>query len=224
MVDTEGDPGAGPTRYRARSARGQGETLRRDLLESALELLSETADPDAVSIRAVARRTGVSATACYRHFVDRDDLVYCAVGLAFADFTQRLRSAVAATDDPFAALEAAGDAYHRYALEQPGRYRVLFSNPMDCPEETSATEEEAQMGIIAFFVLVELVQGVIDAGATAAADSEGRVDAGYLAFQLWSWIHGIVDLNITHTYDHWPATEQTIHDALRLLGLTRAEP
>jgi AcrR family transcriptional regulator len=204
-----------PANRRERSPRGEGEQLRTELLSHALELLSESGNPDDVSIRAIARRTGVSATAAYRHFVDRDDLVYCAVGATFEDFSASLSAAVAAADGPFEALAAAGRAYRTYAAEQPGRYRVLFSNPMSCPDTTSATDEEIDAGSGAFDMLVALVQDALDAGAPAGPDA----DATYLAFQLWSWIHGMVDLRITHPDAPWPDLDTMFVDAQAILGL-----
>ena len=205
----------GEVKHRERNARGEGEKLRRELLEHALGLLSEAGNPDDVSIRAIARATGVSATAAYRHFVDRDDLVFCAVGLAFEDFQERMTAHVAAADTPFEALRAAGVAYRSYAEDEPGRYRVLFSNPMACPETTTATAEEVVAGSSAFTQLVGLVEECLAAGAPAGSDA----DPEYLALQLWSWIHGIVDLRITHPGESWPPVDQMFEDAQRLLGL-----
>lgn len=45
------------------------------------------------------------------------------------------------------------------------------------------------------------------------------VTAEYLAYQLWTWIHGIVDLRITHPHDAWPDAADLFADAQRLLGL-----
>lgn len=207
-----------PTHRRERNPRGEGERLRRDLIDRGLELLSEASHPDEVSIRAIARRTGVSPTAAYRHFVDRDDLVYCAIGCAFEDFAKRMNDAIAEQSDPFDALSAAGRAYREYAEEEPGRYRVMFSNPMACPETTTATEEETDVVKGAFTTLVDLVQHCLDAGAPAA---QGCHSAEYLAFLMWTWIHGIVDLRITHAETDWPDAAQMFDDAQRLLGLTR---
>jgi len=207
-----------PPARRERNPRGEGERLRRELLVSALGLLSEAKHPDDVSIRAIARHTGVSPTAAYRHFVDRDDLVYAAIGLAFEEFTDALAAEVATATDPFDALAAAGRAYRTYALEERGRYRVLFSNPMPCPDATTATDDEIEVGEMAFEMLVGLVQACLDAGAPAAATG---ATAEYLAFQMWAWIHGIVDLRITHPDQEWPDAAQMFDDAQRALGLAR---
>jgi AcrR family transcriptional regulator len=206
-----------PAKRRERNPRGKGERLRRELVHNGLKLIEKSTHPDEVSIRAIARRTGVSATAAYRHFVDRDDLVYCAIVAAFEDFSEHLASAVAtAGDDPFEGLRAAGAAYRQYAAVQPGRYRVMFSNPMACPETTTATEAETELATDTFTMMVTLVQECLDAGAPAAS---GGASAEYLAFQLWTWIHGIVDLRITHPDIEWPDAATMFRDGQRLLGL-----
>ena len=60
---------------RPRNARGQGAQLRDDLLDATLAGLAVTGDPEDVSIRGVAKTTGVSPTAVYQHFADRDALI-----------------------------------------------------------------------------------------------------------------------------------------------------
>src|SRR6478752_4367465 len=107
---------------RPRSPRGQGEQLRRDLIHAALTLLSAAGDPEDVSIRAVAKAAGVSPTAAYRHFHDRDDLVEAACAECFELFTVVLVDAVAGVDDPFEAIRRAGRAYVEFARSDEGLY------------------------------------------------------------------------------------------------------
>ena len=58
-------------------------------------MLNEVGDADRVSVRAIARRAGVSPTALYLQFPDRDSLVAAAVDAGFdtfnAELTQRRR-------------------------------------------------------------------------------------------------------------------------------------
>jgi AcrR family transcriptional regulator len=213
---------------RVRNPRGSGNQLRDDLLASALELLSAAADPDDVSIRAIARHTGVSATAAYRHFEDRDDLVYSATKLAYTQFANRIAEAVQSSKDPFSALDAAGKVYRDIASDDPGRYRVMFSNPMMCPEHLKDTADEDDT-MDAFVQLIDLVQACLDAGASAATSTHNRpTDPGtshaeYLAALLWTWIHGIMDLRITHPDHPWPDAANMFADASASLGLVPAE-
>ena len=59
-----------PAHPRRRARRGEGERLREEILVAARELLAETNDADAVSVRAVAERVGVSTPSIYLHYAD----------------------------------------------------------------------------------------------------------------------------------------------------------
>jgi AcrR family transcriptional regulator len=200
---------------RTRNPRGQGDRLRDELIHSAVDLLSAAPHPDEVSIRAIARAAGVSPTAAYRHFEDREELVCAAVGACFAEFAADMLARTADIEDPFERLREAGRAYLDYAEAEHGRYRVLFSNPT--PMDSELVEEDSA-GKVAFSQLVEIVQDCLDAGAPTRSD-----DATYLSFQVWSWIHGIVDLRITHSHMPWPPTEQMFDDMQVALGLVRPD-
>jgi AcrR family transcriptional regulator len=205
----------GPGLVRARSARGQGAQLRDDLLDATLGLLGATGDPEDVSIRAVAKAAGVSPTAVYQHFADRDALLAAACDRAFDRFATFLLDATQPIDDPFDRLAAAGSAYLRYADTEPGLYRVLFSNPLHLgAHDKSGFPDDDSAGSTAFGVLVDMVAACLGAGASAASDPV------YLSFQVWTWLHGIVDLHITHPGMPWPPAERMVGDIARVLGLT----
>ena len=211
-------------KQRSRNPRGQGDRLREELIAAAQDLLAEAAHPDDVSIRAVARRAGVSPTAAYRHFTDRDDLVMTAIHSCFDEFTEELAVAVADVDNPFDKLRAAGRAYFAFAQAGHGHYRVLFSNPMpfemahDLGHDQTGSDGAAagaeMAGSTAFEALIGLVQACLDAGAQTRTD-----DATYLSFQIWTWVHGIVDLRITHPVMDWPPAERMLDDLMVALGL-----
>ncbi len=206
---------------RPRSQRGEGEKLRDDLLDAALGLLGQAGDPEDVSIRAVAKAAGVSPTAAYRHFANRDDLVVAACEHCFDLFTSLMLDAIDGVDDPFARLRIVGEVYLRFAHDDEGLYRTLFSNPMEYKEDFT---NEASAGKTSFAVLVDMVQDCIDAGAVARGPGgEGPADATYLAFQVWTWMHGIVDLRITHRQLPWPDPYVMLGDLQRALGLYRSE-
>ncbi len=202
---------------RPRSARGQGEHLRGELIEAALALLAQAGDPEDVSIRAVAKAAGVSPTAAYRHFEDRDALIQAACEHCFDLFAALLLQAIEGVDDPFDALRRSGEAYLRFALEDQGLYRAMFSNPLHIAKDYS---DEESAGRTAFVVLVDMVQACLDAGAPASGPGGvGEPDATYLAIQVWTWLHGMVDLHITHPAMPWPDMTLLVDDVARTLGL-----
>jgi AcrR family transcriptional regulator len=178
---------------RPKSARGEGDRLRQDLLESAANLMATHGDVESISLRAVARNAGVSATAVYRHFDDHLTLLREASEFCWANFRDALAAARRSSTDPFISFRAHGEAYVRFAVDQPGQYRVLFSNKLDVGDEPSA------VGRSAFQLLVDDVTTILD-----LLDDDR--DPQFVAAQVHTWIHGIVDLRNTHPDVPWPDT------------------
>ncbi len=108
------------------------EPLRRSdtetaILEAARDLLAD-GGMDALSMRAVAARVGVSATAIYNYFENKRALVERVISMGFERFDGYLREAV--VDRPKGSAErlrSLGEAYIRFALENRAYFRVLFS-------------------------------------------------------------------------------------------------
>ena len=197
---------ATPTAHRKRSARGEGDTLRTDLLVAAADLIGAHGEIEAVSLRAVARQAGVSPTAVYRHFDDHVELIREAVDHCWSTFYDQLRQATDSSDDPFVAFRAMGDAYVVHAMEHPGQYRVLFSDKVDLGDGDSPG------GLAAFQLLV-------DAVARMLAELGDDRDPFFVAVQVHTWIHGIVDLCGSHPSMPWPETAQLLDGLSTALGL-----
>ncbi len=203
----------GATGERSRNPRGEGDRLRRELLDAAAELIAETGDVEKVSLRAVAQRVGVSPTAVYRHFDDRVALLHAAVAHCWSEFAAALATA-GQVEDPHQRLRAMGTAYTHFAVEQHGKYAVLFSDTVDLLE--GGEEQGDSFGGEAFQLLVDLVAEILD------ANGDGR-DPYFVAVQTHTWIHGIVDLTCRNPKMWWPPVDDLLDDLLVRLGLT-AQP
>ncbi len=104
--------------------------LRTALLDAALAIIAETG-PQGLTIREVARRAGVSHTAPYRHFTDKDELIVAVVEQGFTLMQQTMLDKKAAADqDPISQFAASGIAYIDFALEHPAYYRVMYSGDL----------------------------------------------------------------------------------------------
>lgn len=181
-------------------------------------LLSASGDPEDVSIRAVAKAAGVSPTAAYRHFTDRDSLIEEACNHSFDLFTRGIQDAISGITDPFEALRQAGRAYASYGEQEPGLYRALFSNPLHLDRNWSDLNSP---GRTAFNLLIDMVEACLAAGAPATGPGGSTpADPGYLAFQAWTWLHGLVDLRITHPNMPWPDLDAMLDDLASTLGLS----
>lgn len=191
---------------RERNPRGEGDRLRADLLDAAAELIAEHRSVDRVSLRAVAAAAGVSPMAVYNHFDDKSQLMEAAVDHCWDEFRDTLAHAYLSTDDPYERLRVAGRAYVRFALEQPGKYRVMFTGAADLPLRPEP------VGMSAFDQLVEVVSAILD----ARGDDREPV---FVAVQVHTWVHGIVDLVGCHPDGPWPPVEDLLDDLATRLEL-----
>jgi AcrR family transcriptional regulator len=187
------------TSARARNPRGQGERLREALIEAAIELLADLQDVDALSVRAVTARVGVTPTALYLHFADKDEMLEAVKARCF----QELRSYTLAAEqqagpDPRTQLERHIQAYIQFAADLPGYYRVLFhtrrgQQPRTAPSPSNLQELEwSDIGTQAFGDLVRGVERCLPP----------RSDPFPVALIIWAAEHGYVSLR--ESLSHFP--------------------
>ncbi len=181
-------------RPRRRARRGEGELLRAEILTAARELLAETQDADAVSVRAVADRVGVSTPSLYLHFADKQALLDAVCELVFADLDERMQAAAATTDDPFDGLRLRGLAYAEFALANPEQYRLAMMrmpavhDRFDKHSYSPFSAEDIVAGPT-YHHLIEAVNSCIEVGVFAPG-----TDPNFVATSLWAATHGAVSL------------------------------
>ncbi len=122
--------GAPSVPRRPRVRRGNAEdqlALKRALIDAAQQLFVE-GGTDAVTMRAVAARVGVSAMAPYRYFADKAELLTGLWEFALEGLHERMRAAVDADHPSARARQAAmTDAFLGYWEEYPERYRLVYA-------------------------------------------------------------------------------------------------
>ena len=103
-------------------------SLRTAILSAAIESLEAG---EKFSLRAIARRVGVSPTAPYRHFTDRRELESAVAVEGFKDLRADLAAALtdpAAARSPVDVLAPLASAYVTFALRRPAIFRLMFGN------------------------------------------------------------------------------------------------
>lgn len=203
--------------------------LRNALIRAAIELAVE-GGPDAVVLRAAARKVGVSATAAYRHFEGQNDLL----GAVKEYGQQRLvasmesvgRDEVHGTGPAAtrARMVALGRGYIRFAREEPGLYRTAFCHkvlgsldaiPSDGPE---ACEEDSGHEVRSFRMLSETLDEAVAVGLIAPGRRPGA------ELSAWATVHGTAMLFLDGPLGALPQQEadqvvdRVLHDIVA--GLT----
>ncbi|MES2521276.1 MAG: TetR/AcrR family transcriptional regulator [Gemmatimonadota bacterium] len=185
--------------------------LRRALLDAALRILRDEGI-SALTLRAVARAAGVSATAPYRHFPDRRALV---AGVAEEGF-DRLRVAMetaAGQGEGREGFRNLAFAYVEFAHAFPDEYRVMFG-PEVAHHGDHPTLANASRSVLA------MVAGGIRELQRAGVVRDG--DPQLLAVTLWATLHGVVMLSLDGQSDEVaPSREALVTEATRtiMLGL-----
>lgn len=160
-------------------------SVREALIAAALELLAGDGEPDALSLREVARRVGVSHPAAYHHFAGKESLLAAVAAEGF----KRLDAAMAAAADGFAEdqalprFEALGIAYVRFAIAHPRLFRHMFRRGALGPEDVELLRQAASHS---FMRVLLATQGIRpDLGPDEAMD---------LTLLAWTAMHGTVML------------------------------
>lgn len=203
------------TPERVRNRRGQGALLRDEIVAAAGRLLDETGRDDAITLRAVARKVGISAPSIYPHFADRDAIVAAVVDESFDQLISAIQRASAGTLDPVERLRAGCHGYLDYASTAPHRYALLFTNPKSHKQAETRADDP---GAAAFNLLVEAIQACVDAGGSASTDASGDATA------LWAGLHGYATLHAARPAFPWPAgTALTDHLIVALARIPTPE-
>lgn len=157
--------------------------LRAACLRAARELLEEDGSAG-LSLRAVARRAGVSATAPYRHYADREALVSAVAAEGYRELAEHLAEAHPAPSTPDE-LAAVAVAYVQFALDHPALFRAMFAEPCD-----PASEER----VAATNAIHEYVRTIVRATFPG-------VDAEALSTTVWALVHGLAFLHLDGKLD-----------------------
>lgn len=152
--------------------------LRQALLEAALEVVN-VSGVDAVTMSGLSKSLGVSVAAPFRHFPTREALLVALAEEGAIHMVRFMAEAAARQTDPLEAQRARGVAYVRFAVVEPGYFRLLAR-----PEIVSASEHLRQANE-AQQALMEPVLGRHHQGLVST--ELARRSAGMLAAQALTY-------------------------------------
>ncbi|WP_189936824.1 TetR/AcrR family transcriptional regulator [Streptomyces sulfonofaciens] len=145
--------------------------LRNALERAALSLVAERG-PHGFTLAEACRRAGVSVSAPYKHFADREALLASLAIKGYREQQRRFGAAVAATEDPAGQLAAFAAAYVRFAAEERALFDITFLAGLDKDRHPELHEAGTEL----FDTLVP-VAGRIAPGEAAALDLLVRIAA-----------------------------------------------
>lgn len=189
MTATRPDAGrpVGPPARPGRARRGEGDRTREAILAAADHLLVASGSEEAVSVRAVADAVGLTPPTIYRHFEDKDHLLFEVCAVHFDRLDREVVAPVVATvADPVEALRRIAHDYVRFGLDDPEHYRIMFMGHAQHTPERYDDHQILSTGC--FGSVIDVVSRAVDEGRLRAGEGGPTV----LAFVLWSALHGLV--------------------------------
>ena len=169
------------------------------LLAAARQILDENG-LHAVGLRETARRVGVSATAAYRHFTNKEDLLASVAAEGFRELAAAMQSATRGATP----LIRAGLAYIEFANQNRGLFRLMFG-PVLVERTKYPALHAASAGVEAL-----LLRGVADVDQRPLNDNPAAMAA-------WGLVHGLAHLIVDGFFPAARATAQ----AEEILGKIR---
>lgn len=176
--------------------------LREALIESGMRLLAERS-AEQLSLREIARDVGVSATAVYRHFPDKQSLLYALCEKGALILAERSEQAMAEAGRGRAGFDATGRAYVRFAVEHPALFRLIMTTK--APE--SAFSPNVSLVSPAARQLRDNIRELLPSDAS---EDQQRM----AAIHAWSLVHGMAMLML----DGQIPADDAIIDSISAVG------
>jgi AcrR family transcriptional regulator len=187
-------------------------TTSRELLVATARTYLDEHGLEGLTLREIARRAGVSHGAPLRHFDSLAALCSVVATEAFEGLYGAVADAMAAAgDEPRTRLQAAGHAYVRFAVANPGPYSLMF-RPDRCDPSDADLQAAGQAAFAQLLFAVSEAQGAGWHPADHTAD---------LAAVVWSGVHGVAGLAILGVLDRTVAVNGGDADLTHLLDLTQ---
>jgi AcrR family transcriptional regulator len=159
---------------------------RRQLILDQTRLLAREAGWHAVTIRAVAQRTRLSAPSLYELFPSKTALLAAVARAGFAELAQSLSTGDG--DDDLGPLHRSAARYWRFARDDPTLYDLMFHQPLELQFAGGKTPAELHAG---FAALETFVTDAAHQLAIELPDPETATET------WWASMHGIVSLAIS---------------------------
>jgi len=184
------------SRAKSKAAYHHGD-LRKALVEAGIEIV-ENDGVQALSLRGVARRAGVSQTAPYHHFADKEALLAAIAETGFRDLADAMDADVTARRPAPAALPAAhrvqalGFGYVHFAVGHPGRFRLMFGPMIDCKENYPSLLQASMRSY-------DMIQTAVAARLTEIGTPYPNLEASTMT--AWALVHGLATLLIDGRFE-----------------------
>lgn len=179
--------------------------LKNALVQAGVEILAREG-LSGLSLRKVAKQAGVSHAAPYSHFADKQALIAAISTEGFKQLHFQIESVKKTYQpEPETLLIETAWAYMQFALNEPDRFKLMFSSALEKEKEYPDFVEISQDN---FQQLVEIVELCQQANILKGGDSD------LIALSVWGTVHGFVSLLLEGQISHTVLDKGTLKEIL----------
>ena len=163
--------------------------LKKELIEQGLRIINEEGE-ESLSFRKVAAACGVSHTAAYAHFSNKEDMINSIKETVADEFTNELEEAVkkVKSNSYDKKIIAMGRRYVSFFIERPDYYKFLFEKQMIAVHFDANNDYENDFK--AFRLLKKLYLNMIEESGIKKAKAQKEKEL----IQIWSSVHGLASI------------------------------
>ncbi|MFZ4605367.1 MAG: TetR/AcrR family transcriptional regulator [Caulobacter sp.] len=184
----------------ARKPKGDGHMRRGEILQAA-ERIFIAEGYQGATIRKIADEVGVSSTALYMHFRDKDEILLEICDSAIAVLLKQNSEIAVRPIDAVARVRLMLDAYITFALENPNAYQLVFCGHSGVLSDDKQAATEA-LGDSCYDKFLGAVREIGASGRLRTGTVESAAQA------MWAACHGLVALLLTKPTFHWSPTDE----------------
>jgi AcrR family transcriptional regulator len=179
--------------------------LKNALIQAGVEILAEDG-VSGLSLRKVALKAGVSHSAPYAHFVDKQALIAAISTEGFRQLYERVSGVTEKyKSQPAKQLIEVAWAYVQFAMDDPDRFKVMFSAVLEKEKEYPEFVTESQRNF-------QLVKMIVEANQASGALRSGSPEL--VALSAWGIVHGFVMLLLEGQIPHTVLEQMSLRQLL----------
>ena len=193
-------------RRSARKAKGDGHLRRAEILEAA-ERIFVAEGYEGSTIRKIADEVGVSSTALYMHFQDKDCILLEICERTITLLLERNREIAGKPLDAVVRTRMMLEAYMRWGMQHPNAYQLVYS----APRPVSAgiwPEDTVDLSTQCYDIFCGVVREIAASGRLRTGTAESAAQA------LWMCCHGVVALMASRPRFGWTQADDLIQVTL----------
>jgi len=193
--------------------------LKNALIQAGIKILSKEG-VGGLSLRKVAKKAGVSHSAPYAHFTDKQALIAAISTEGFKQLYSEMDEAVSSyASDPKRQLVEGAWAYLQFAMNNTDTFHIMFSDVLEKEKDYPAFVEISRS---TFERVVDIIRACQAAGVLRPAPPE------MMALAVWGQLHGIISLvlegQVSHVVLDRFSTREIMLFALEQIYLDKSKP